>query len=359
MKRTIRVTSLVVGLAVLAGLGVVLIWPQAPLDSAPTSPPAPPARLVCYGYVDSRQGPLLLQPARAGRVLQVFVKEKQAVRKDAPLVQLDDHLVRLQEAEAELAIQAAQVQLTKAKSGVKQYQARQAQVEAALEAAHQKVLMAQHALAVKEELFKKGFGNQHEVGVGRAQLDEAKALVKAEQNKLAELKAVDPELEVKLAQLQLDRTQAQRERARQDRQEYGLKAPVDGTVLRVQVQKGDLVSPTSPRPAVWLAPQGTWIVRAEVSPEFAGRVQEGLAVQVEDEASAGLLARGVIAEVSDWFLPRRQFSPLPTAINTGLALECVIDLGERHGQLRLGQRVRVRILADQPPGSSKVSSKKR
>ncbi|SRR5579883_951715 len=32
--------------------------------------------------------------------------------------------------------------------------------------------------------------------------------------------------------------------------------------------------------------------------------------------------------VSHWFLPRRQFSALPTSINTGLTLECVIDLQE-------------------------------
>jgi multidrug resistance efflux pump len=349
MKRTIQVTSVVVGLG-LAGLGLFLLWPQAPLDSAPTSPAAPHARVVCYGYVDSRQGPLLLQPARAGRVIQVFIKEKQTVAKDTPLVQLDDGLLRLQDEEAELAIQAAQLQLTKAKSGLKQYQARQAQVEAALEATHNKVLAAEHSLAVKEDLFKKGFSNQYEVGVGRAQRDEAKALVKAEQNKLAELKALDPQLEVKLAQLQLKRSQTQQQRARQDREEYVLKAPVDGLVLRVQVQKGDLVSPTSPRPAVWLASQGTWIVRAEVSQEFAGRVQEGLAVQVEDEASAGLLARGRIAEVSNWFLPRRQLSTQPTSINTGLTLECVIELEAGHAPLRLGQRVRVRVLADQPAG---------
>jgi multidrug resistance efflux pump len=352
MKRKLLVPVLAIGLTVLAGVGLIVAWPQAPLDSALTSPAAPPARLVCYGYVDCRQGPLLLQPARSGRVVRVFVKERQTVGKDMPLVQLDDRLVKLQEEQAELAIQAAQLQLTKARAGLKQYQARQAQVEAALEAAHKKELAAQHYLAVKEDLFKNGFGNKDEVAVVRAQLDEAKALVKAEQNKLAELRAVDPELEVKLAQLQRDRCQVQREQARQERAEYVLKAPADGMVLRVQAQEGDLVSPTSPKPAVWLAPQGAKVIRAEVSQEFAGRVHPGLAVRVEDEASASLLARGMIAEVSDWLLPRRQLSAQPTGINTGLTLECVIDLEEGHAPLRLGQRVRVRVLADQPAGPS-------
>jgi multidrug resistance efflux pump len=156
---------------------------------------------------------------------------------------------------------------------------------------------------------------------------------------------VDPELDIRLAQLQLERGQVQLSQAHQEVEEHVLKAPTDGTVLRVQAQEGDLVGPTSPRSAVWLLPAGGWVVRAEVAQEFAGRVREGLDVQVEDEASAGLLAKGRIAEVSDWFLPRRQFNALPTGVNTGLTLECVIELSEGHGRLRLGQRVRVRVLA--------------
>jgi multidrug resistance efflux pump len=334
-----------------------MFWPHAPLDAALTSRDAPLARLVVNGSVDSRQGPLLLQPARAGRVVRVFVHENEAVRKDTPLVQLDDHLVKVQEEEAEFATQAAQLQLARARDGLKQYEARQAQAEATLEAAQSKVLAAQYALTRGEELFKKELTNRLETDVGRAQLDAARAWVKVEQNRLAELKAVDPEREVRLAQIQLNRSQAQLELARNDRAEYRLHAPTDALVARVETREGDLIGPTSPRPAVWLVPAGAWIVRAEVSQEFAGQVSEGQAAQVEDEASGRLLAQGRIAELSNWFLPRRQLGALPTSINTGLTLECVIDLDEGHGQLRLGQRVRVRILADHAAGSSKVGGK--
>src|SRR5262245_26802768 len=222
MKRRFPVTVLAVGVTVLAVLGLFLFWPHAPLDAALTTPDAPPARLVCNGAVDSRQGPLLLQPARAGRVVRVLVHENETVRKDAPLFQLDDHLVKVQEEEAGFAVQAAQWQLAKARDGLKQYQARQAQTEAALDAARSKVRAAQSALARREELVQQGMGNRHEMEVGRAQMDEAFALVKVEQNRLAELKAVDPEREVQLAQLQLDRSQKQLERARDERAEYRL-----------------------------------------------------------------------------------------------------------------------------------------
>jgi multidrug resistance efflux pump len=344
MKRITRATILVIGFVVLCGLAMVFLWPKAPLDATPAFTAAPAVRLVCFGHVDSRQGPLLLQPARAGRVASVFVKERQTISKDAPLLQIDDRLVKLQEQQALLAIDAARLQLTRAKNGLKQYQAKQAQAEAAVQAARQKLVAAQHYLAVQEQLLKQGLGNKDEMEAVRAQCKGARALMEVEQNKIVELKAVDPTLDVKLARLQLEQSQAQWERARQDREEYLLRAPANGVILRLQAQVGDLVGPTSPRPAVWLSPEGAFIVRAEVAQEFAGRVHEGLTVQVEDEASAELLAKGTIAEVSDWFLPRRQLSPQPTAINTGLTLECVIELRERFAQLRLGQRVRVRIL---------------
>ena len=349
MKKILE-TVLVVGLAALAVAGLVRFWPHAPVDAALSSPDAPPASLVCSGYVDTRQGQVLLQPARAGRVTRVLVKENQTVGRDTPLVQLDDHLVKLQEQEASLVVQAAQLRLAEAKDGIARYQAKRAQAEAALEAAKSKLRAAEHALARKEELVKDGLVHHVEADVGRAQLSEARALVRAEQNRLAELEAVDPEREVRLAELQLTRSQAELDRAGQEREEYLLRAPVNGRVVRVQAQEGDLVGPTSPRPAVWLAPEGAWVVRAEVSQEFAGSVREGLDVQVEDEASGRLLARGRVAEVSDWFLPRRQFSGLPTSTNTGLTLECVIDLHKVDAPLRLGQRVRVRILASQPAG---------
>lgn len=69
------------------------------------------------------------------------------------------------------------------------------------------------------------------------------------------------------------------------------------------------------------------------------------------------MAQGRIGEVSNWFLPRRQISGQPTAVNTGLTVEAVIDLEPGHTQLRLGQRVRVRILAERHGGGFDAGSR--
>lgn len=345
MKRTLLGAGLI-GLVLLAGLGMIAAWPHAPLDSAVTAPLTSPARLVCYGYVDSRHGPLLLQPLRAGRVVQVFINEGQTVRKDTPLLQLDDTLVKLYEEEAELAVRAAQVQLTQAQDGRKQYQARQAQAKAALQLAQNKLQAAENYLTVEQDLQKDGFSNKSRLDLARDQVNETRDLVTVGQHKLAEVNAIDPDLATRLAQVQLERSQAQLRRAVREREEMVLKAPVAGTVLRLYAQEGDLAGPTAPKPAACLVPVGAWIVRCEVAQEFADRVRDGLAVQVEDEASGAVLAGGSVAQVANSFLPRRQLSLEPTSNNTGLILEVMIALDEEHAPLRLGQRVRVRVLAE-------------
>jgi hypothetical protein len=99
-----------------------------------------------------------------------------------------------------------------------------------------------------------------------------------------------------------------------------------------------------------LAPKGPWIVRAEVSQEFASLVEQGAVAEVEDESSLDVLAKGIVSETSGVFLPRRQLSDLPNAVITGVSMECVIELQKGHQPLRVGQRVRVRILDDPPAG---------
>jgi len=340
MNRKHSQLSLVFALTMVIG-GLAGCSNEPEQTSAEPSPrdAAAPARLVCYGYIDARDGPLILQPTRSGRVIRVLVKEKQAVSVDAPLVQIDDHLAHLQVEESELGVTAAELQLARAQDGIKQYQAKIAQIEAAVEVAGTKVLSAQDYLQFKEKL---NF-SEADVNYSRRQLDEARALERAERSRQTELRAVDPNMDVKLAQVQVQRSQLLLKQAQQNLDEYLLKAPVAAMVLRVQVQEGDLVSPTSGKPALVLVPQGSLIVRAEVSQEFADRVQSGQTVQVEDEPSGRLLGQGHMTDASDWFLPRRQLSPEPTGINTGLTMECIIVLDEGHAPLRFGQRVRVRV----------------
>ncbi len=213
-----------------------------------------------------------------------------------------------------------------------------------------KLRAAEHYLATEQDLQHDGFSNHGRLDLRRDQVNLARDMVTIEQNKLAELDAIDPNVEVKLAQLQLERSQAQLQRAAREREEMVLKAPVGGTVLRLYAQEGDLAGPTAPKPAVCLVPVGDWIVRSEVAQEFADRLREGLPVQVEDEASGAVLARGKIAQVADCFLPRRQLSLEPTNTNTGVVVEAVVALDERHAALRLGQRVRVRVLAQRSAG---------
>lgn len=324
--------------------------------AGPVETPSAPGEAplaVCYGVVDCRNGPLALLPLRPGRVVEIHVREGQRVTKGTPLLQIDDRLAQSRKEEAELGVRASELILAKAKNGLVQYEAKVAQQKAAIEVVGFKMPLAEAFLLAKEKLFKDGIVNQSEVEAARSQIDELKALERVEKQKMVELKAVDPQLEVDLAQVQLDRSRQTAEQAKLDLDEHVLRAPLDAEVLRVMAQKGDLQSPQAGRPAFLLVPQGPFIVRAEVSQEFAPRIRPEVPVVVEDEASVKPLAKGTIREVGEAFLPRRLMGLEPNRINTGLVLEIIVDLnpGETEKdapRLRIGQRVRVRVL---PPKS--------
>ncbi len=122
-----------------------------------------------------------------------------------------------------------------------------------------------------------------------------------------------------------------------------VKAPGDGTVLRVLVLPGDVLGPQSRRPAVLFCPAGERIVRAEVEQEFASRVAEGQAAVIQDDARKGRVRHGKVRHVSDWFTRRRSVIQEPTQFNDVRTLECIISLAPKQPPLRIGQRLGVRI----------------
>ena len=72
-------------------------------------------------------------------------------------------------------------------------------------------------------------------------LHESEALCQVEKCKLNELELIDPEAGVRQAHAEVDAKEAQLNEARTAAEEYALKAPADGTVLRVLVSPGDVV----------------------------------------------------------------------------------------------------------------------
>jgi multidrug resistance efflux pump len=202
-------------------------------------------------------------------------------------------------------------------------------------------------LARKEALRQTEYLNEQEIEAARAQIEELKAGLRAEEKKLEELKLNDPRESIRRAEAEVAARQGRLDQARLALAECDLKAPADGTVLRLFAVPGDVLGAQPRQPAVLFCPKGVRIIRAEVEQEFAGQVALGQVATIQDDTRAGFLGRGKVTGISDWYSHRRSMLQEPLQLNDVRTLECIITLDPGQPLLRIGQRVRVTI--GQPP----------
>jgi multidrug resistance efflux pump len=339
---------LILGIAILlVGVGAAIRLPlsaiHSPSESTTDSEQRTAESVVCTGYVDLEHGIRSLAPLRPGRVAAIVARENEHVEAGAPLLRLEDQDAKFQVQAAEAAVTAADIQLTEARKLKEQQRARLAQQQAALEAAGLRVHAAREMLRRKEEQVKDNLVSSEEVTVRR---DELKALEQqelAEREKLAELKTVDPALALRKAGAQLELAQIKRDQARHQLDECTLKAPVAGTVQRIAVGAGDVVTGNPAQPIVRFAPDDSPLVRAEVNQEFADRVRVGQTAVIRDDARSGARWHGKVERVAGWYEKRRPTTQDPSVFTDVRTVECLITIDPGQPPLRLGQHMRVMI----------------
>lgn len=300
--------------------------------------PTPPA-VVCIGLVDVEEGVANLHPLEGGKVVWV-AKEGAQVKKGDPVLKLDPTEAKTKVDQAKRAVDEAEVQLEQAKKLTKKYELETQQQEKAIAAAEADRAAAQANLYVQKDVIKaaKSIIDAHE-----ALLDKAKAALEAQKLKLEEMKLRDADLDIRRAQAGLEARQALLEQANYGLKIRTLEAPKAGKVLRVTVQEGESVG-TSPKvPAVQFLPEGDRIVRAEVLQEWATRVKGKQQVIIEDDTYAGPKWEGEVVRLSDWYTHKRHIIIEPFMMNDVRTLECLVKVTSPQQDLRIGQRVRVRI----------------
>jgi multidrug resistance efflux pump len=279
-----------------------------------------------------------------GRVIEIAATEDQTVKVGTALLRLDDTLAqaRLREAEADLS--ASRDQLTQAESMVAQHALKVRQQEAAVKAVRARLEAARRIAERKQEIAKTGNGSNAEAQAAEAAVHEVEAVLEAEETKLKEAKLVDPQLALHRARAEVQAREARVTQARKGVEECTVRAPNDGTVLRVQARVGMLLSPQSPQPPILFCPNEERIVRAEVEQEFGGQVAVGQEALIHDDSNLNTIWHGKVLRVSDWYSHRRSMIQEPFQFNDVRTVECVISLDANQPPLRIGQRVRVTLV---------------
>jgi multidrug resistance efflux pump len=304
---------------------------------------------VAIAYVDHPEGVSNLYPTRQGLVKSLPVAEGVEVAKGTVLLEVDDTIAKLQKKEVELAVKAAEEDLTQAKDAVAQHrlkvQAQALVVKAAQSKVRQARIQAAKAKRVAKE-FDKDLskpGTKDTLALADLAVEEAEAAAGARQKELELARAMSPAGLIRKAELNLQAKRDQLAKATEDVEAHKLKAPARGKVLRRLAKVGEALGPSPKLPALIFCPSGERIVRAEVEQEFAGLITVGQKARIEDDATGGGKWGGKVQSVSDWYTHRRSILMEPLQFNDVRTLEVIITLEEGKAPLRIGQRVRVML----------------
>jgi multidrug resistance efflux pump len=331
----------------LAGAGWMMRSDAGPsTNGSPGSGPTS-ALLYCIGHVDVENGVTYPYPVTPGRVVEVKVREGQAVKAGDVLFRTDDRGERKDVERAENAIAAARLKVDEA-DNAKQKHAQMVQAQThAVEATRRAADAARIAYEHKRDLAKTKALVKEEADAAEKLMQQAEAAAKGEEAKLEALKTDAGRIALERRRAESDVTEKEllRDKAKLALDECLVKAPADGTVLRLGVQAGDLLGPQPKSPALIFCPAGPRIIRAEVEQEWAGRVQEGQVATIQDETGNGNgpTWKGKVSRVGDWMAHRRSILPDPSQFHDVRTLECLIALDPGQPPLRIGQRVRVAL----------------
>jgi multidrug resistance efflux pump len=339
-------------LVLLASVTIVVISLRShasPTDTPKTSAAtfADDKRWSSLAYVDIEGGITPLYSTQLGRVKSIEAKENELVKAGTPLFQLEDTVPQLKVRQAQNDLEGAQKQLAIAEAGVdvadKQIEAQ----KTAIAVARKRVEMARLVYDKQKNFEEKGLeGDKATVQGAKLAVEQAELGVQGEQKKLAVIEVEKRKAEgyVAAAKVNVAAKQAQLDEARNAVNECVVRAPVDGTPLRIFINKGEILGANPRQPAIQFAAAKPLLVRAEVGQEFAGRVRLNQNVIIEDSVTNEECARGKVASAALWYAPRRTANAEIMAMNSDTrTLECLIHIESTSRTLRIGQCVRVQF----------------
>jgi membrane fusion protein (multidrug efflux system) len=244
-----------------------------------------------------------------GRVVELAVRDNQAVRRGDLLYRLDDTPYRIYVEEAEAQLAAAMLQIESLKAT---YLQRQSDLQSAKET----LAFQQSELERQQRLIASGIASQAQVDRANHALDEARARLASVQHEITGVIAQlggDPNIEPSKHPSVLQ-AKAALDRARLNLSYTTINAPSDGIVTRVeQLQVGNYVAASTPVFAL-VSTHDVWL-EANFKEDQLGHMRPGQTARIRIDSYPGKTFKGRVTSLSPG--TGSQFSMLPAENATG------------------------------------------
>jgi HlyD family secretion protein len=330
----------VVGLIVAAGvfMAVATTGPFKPAvrGMSDDSPEDKPWQAVAPGRVEPCSGQIKVATAVTGVVDKVLVKANDKVFAGEALIHLSDDELRARLAAAEAQVAVRERARDERSATGRAYTRRKAQ---------DAVTDAERALYDARSAVDRAAAGLRANGGPDADLTAARLALTRAQNELStrqeELRRIDDDAPLPTApEGQLSIARAEYTVARSALDKMTIRAPIDGTVLQVNVRAGELATPASPQPPLLLADLSALCVRAEVDERDLGSIKIRQAVSVRAAAYPGREFEGSVSSIAPLVEPGRLAPPGARNQTDVDAVQVVVGL-TGSGQLSVGMKADV------------------
>jgi HlyD family secretion protein len=343
-KRRIALAAVLALIAVAGVLGAIAaMGPVKPAiwGSSAGVPQEKRWQAVAPGRVEACSGHIKVAAAIIGVVQKVLVKANDKVFAGEPLIQLADDELRARLAAAETQV-AMRERARDEKSATGSARTRRRAQDAVAE--------AERTLYDARSAVDRAAARLRAKGGSEADLTAARLALTRAQNELStrqgELRTADDDAALPTSlegQLSIARSEYTVARAALDK--MTVRAPIDGTVLQVNVREGEAVSPGSPQPPLQLADLSAMCVRAELDERDIGAVKVGQAVIVRATAFPGREFEGNVSSVAPLIEPGR-LEPPGSRDQTDVDVVRVMVGLTGSGELTIGMKADVYFRSD-------------
>jgi ABC exporter DevB family membrane fusion protein len=303
------------------------------------------SRIVASGWIEGRTPNVELSPRLAEQVDQILVREGDWVSQGAVLIMLDSSLYRAEESVAQAEHAEALARLNRLENGFRkseieavrsEYSARVAELEG-----------SKKNLKRLAQLISQQAASQQSYDDELSKMKSLEALAAAAKSRYETIAAPAREDELNAARAIVEAAKAKLELSRLNLDRTRIRAPIEGRILRINAELGEVTRPEDLEPLVIMSDIRQLHAVAEIDEFDALQMCVGQKASIKVDSIKGSLAQGTVVRIEPIMSQKQLNLSRPGAKVDSLSRRVWVAL-EAPGDLPIGLPVDVQVETNRP-----------